>query len=60
MNKVDKSQAVRLVDVFLIAPYLIYLGTNKKLSPLNRTLLIGLGVATAVYNGRNYLINERR
>lgn len=55
----QKSQIIRLADVFLIAPYLIYLSTKQKISSTDKTLLITLGLATLVYNGANYLKNRK-
>jgi hypothetical protein len=48
-------QQVRLLDVFVVAPFLFYVGTRKELP---QTLRIGLNVlaaATLIYNGKNYL-----
>lgn len=55
--EVQKSQTIRLADVFLIAPYLFYVSYKSKLSRFDKNLLFGLGVATLVYNGFNYLEN---
>lgn len=55
--EVQKSQTIRLADVFLIAPYLFYVSSKSKLSRFDKNLLFGLGVATLVYNGFNYLEN---
>jgi len=57
-GEIQKSQFVRLIDVFVIAPYLIHLSQNKKLDKTNKNILIGLGLATLVYNGANYLKNK--
>jgi hypothetical protein len=57
----QKSQAVRLVDVFLIGPVCIYAGV-KYYNTLPKWLgvsLITIGAATVIYNSRNYLINQR-
>jgi len=56
--EVSKSQNIRLIDVFVIAPVLIYAGTFKTLPMWLRISLIGFGVATAVYNGKNFLENK--
>jgi len=61
MTEVGKTQAIRLADVFFIGPVMIYAG--RKLSgrgdtTLGVTLAL-LGVATIVYNGKNYLEQER-
>lgn len=52
-------QTVRLIDVFLIAPFLMYVGTNKSLSTPVRATLWGLGIATLLYNGHHYLKNKQ-
>jgi hypothetical protein len=58
VEEIQKSQAIRLVDVFLIAPYLFLLATKDKVSPLDKKILFGLGLATLLYNGANYLKNK--
>jgi hypothetical protein len=63
INKRDKLfglnvQTIRLIDVLFIGPFLIYVGTNKELSLPIRLALIGLGAATIIYNGNNYLKNK--
>jgi len=57
-GEIQKSQFVRLIDVFVIAPYLIHLSQNKNLDKTNKNILIGLGLATLIYNGANYLKNK--
>jgi hypothetical protein len=53
----DKSQDIRLADVFLIGPFMFY-SARFLPTPAMRLAMQGLAVATIVYNGRNYLINE--
>lgn len=55
----DKSQSVRLLDVFVIGPVLIYAGTFKTLPKYLRIFLFVVGVLTIVYNGNNYLKNAK-
>jgi hypothetical protein len=52
-------QTVRLVDVFFIAPFLMYVGSNKSLSTPVRATLWGIGLATLFYNGHHYLKNKK-
>lgn len=59
VTEVQKSQIIRLTDVFFIAPYLLYLSTKDKITNLDRNLLILLGVSTLLYNGMNYLNNKK-
>lgn len=55
MNK----QSVRLIDVFAIGPFLIYAGAKHTPNKTIGIVLIGLGIATIVYNGVNYLKNDK-
>jgi hypothetical protein len=48
-------QNVRLLDVFVVAPFLFYVGTRKELSQTLRLGVIALGAATLIYNGINYV-----
>ncbi len=50
-------QTIRLLDVFFVAPVLIYAGLQEKLPKPLRATLIMLGIATFVYNGHHYLKN---
>lgn len=48
-------QKVRLLDVFVVAPFLFYVGTRKELPQTIRLGVIVLAAATLIYNGKNYL-----
>jgi len=52
-----KSQSIRLLDVFVLGPWLIWLGARDTaaLTQRERTLLTLAGAATVGYNARNYL-----
>lgn len=53
-------QNVRLLDVFVIAPFLFYVASNKK---LDNATSVGVGliaVGTLLYNGYNYLKDAKR
>jgi hypothetical protein len=50
-------QQVRLIDVFVIAPFCIYVASQKTLSNPIRLGLVVLGISTFIYNGNNYLKN---
>lgn len=51
----DKSQAVRLADVFFIGPVMVVGGA--RLGGILGDVLAVLGIATVLYNAKNY--NER-
>ena len=49
----EKAQGVRLIDVFLLGPAMIYAGSRLK----NRNMAIFLalsGIGTILFNGANY------
>ena len=50
----DKSQGVRLLDVFVFGPLMIA-GARDQKSPYFSTALTLIGLGTIVYNGVNYL-----
>ena len=53
-------QPVRLLDVFLVGPLMIYAGKKGEFKPIVKNALIGIGVATIAYNGINYYLNESK
>ena len=56
----QKSQMVRLYDVFLLAPFLLYMGYKAKgINKWERGLIYLIGISTIVYNRRNYLKNKK-
>lgn len=56
-----KSQGVRLLDVWLFGPFMVWAGAQQR-SPFpawaRLALMVG-GALTIVYNARNYLEAER-
>ncbi len=54
--EIQKSQSLRIWDVLILGPVLIYIG-QKRLSGWERNFLISAGIATIIYNGRNFLQN---
>ena len=52
----DKSQLVRLLDVFVFGPLMIAAARSQR-SAYFRTALTVIGIGTIVYNGANYLQN---
>tara|TARA_R110002074_G_scaffold371011_2_gene546027 strand:+ start:1734 stop:1964 length:231 start_codon:yes stop_codon:yes gene_type:complete len=60
VKELSKSQSIRLVDVFLIAPFLFYIGYKSKgLKKVERGMVYLIAAATLYYNGKNYLINKK-
>lgn len=56
-----KPQDLRLVDVFVLGPFMVWVGLRAQTVPQwARAGMIAAGVATTVYNGRNYLIVQEK
>ena len=61
MQELGKPQTVRLGDVFLFGPLLIYVAMQKdKLSPAIKFSRLSAGIGTIIYNLHNYVQEERR
>ena len=52
-----KTQLIRLADVAYIGPFMLYAAT--KLKGHDRTIMAALGLATIIYNGINFVKNEK-
>jgi hypothetical protein len=50
-----KTQLVRLLDVFVLGPLMIYIAARYKIHEPQRTTLLVSGVLTIIYNGVNYI-----
>ena len=60
-KELSKSQNIRLLDVFFIGPFMIYVSQKAKgINNLEKFTLLGLCIATIYYNGKNYLDNKKR
>ncbi len=60
-TELSKSQNIRLIDVFLIAPFMWYYAKNAKgMTDTEKTIMYGLAFATFYYNGSNYLANKKQ
>jgi len=59
IRSVNKAQWVRLVDVFWLGPTMIY-GSLFIKNQFHRQALLIFGIATILFNGRNYLENQER
>ena len=61
VEELSKSQNIRLIDVFIISPFLIYVGNKAEgISSFERNVLYIIGVATLIYNGKNYIKNKKQ
>jgi hypothetical protein len=50
-----EKQLVRIADVFVLGPFLIYVSTIKSLPKHIRVILLLIGILTIIYNGNNYI-----
>jgi hypothetical protein len=59
-SEIAKSQQIRLIDVFIIAPILIYIAYTYRntLKEWELYAMYIIGFATLYYNGKNYLKNK--
>lgn len=55
--EMQKSQALRLWDVFVLGPFMLHLARKKQLTDLEAKVLMTFGVLTILYNSRNYFQN---
>lgn len=56
--EITKTQNVRMLDVFLFGPFLLYIVFKKEpLTKLEKVLLGTLGAGMMYYNGIRYLAN---
>lgn len=54
-----KTQTIRLLDVFVFGPVIIYAGTQRTLPGWLRAALVVIGTGTIVYNGINYMTHKK-
>ena len=59
MDQIGKTQVVRIIDVVVIGPGLIYLGTRKQKYKAANLFLLVVGITTIFYNGYNYLKQKK-
>lgn len=62
---INKRQWVRLLDIFILGPfglylgYLIYNGRNDEITKPVAFLIMVYGLLTIIYNGANYIKNSK-
>ena len=58
--KSDLYQKIRIIDVLVLGPAMVYSGIAcKNLKNIVRLFLIGSGVATIIFNGSNFLTIQK-
>ena len=61
MIEVEKTQNVRLIDVFVLGPFMIWAGATRcNFSPLAKAFMVGSGVATIFFNAHNYIEQRKQ
>ena len=58
MTEVGKTQQVRLLDVFLIGPFMVWFGTTATGPTWAKASMVVLGILTTLYNGGHFLRQE--
>jgi len=59
ITEYQKSQAVRVLDIFLVTPFLLYVGYKATgLKDWERLGIYTIAITTILYNSRNYLKNK--
>lgn len=56
--KAEKDQTIRLLDMFILGPAMIYSGLGKDLPQGLKAMMFLTGVGTIIYNGNNWYINQ--
>ena len=56
-NSISKSQYVRIIDILIYGPYLLYLATKNTytITASEKVFLLFLGTTTITYNLRNFI-----
>lgn len=54
----EKAQVIRLLDMFLLGPAMIYAGLGKDLPQGLKAMMFLTGVGTIIYNGHNWWQNQ--
>ena len=61
IKEIEKSQDIRLIDMFILGPFMVWYAFKSK--EMNQFARLSLGVAgmlTILYNGSNYFLNEEQ
>ena len=56
---IEKTQNIRLLDVFVLGPAMIYTALDVKPPKLLRTFMLAVGAGTILYNLSNYMEQEK-
>lgn len=59
MKEIEKSQAMRVIDVLALGPFMIYAGTKLPSKSLQYTMIIA-GILVISNNLNNYLKNLKQ
>ena len=55
----EKSQTVRLIDVFILSPVLFYIALKSNYTITDRRIIFITALATLIYNYKNYIKNKQ-
>ena len=57
---IEKGQGLRLIDVFVLGPFMMWAGAQRPMPEWSRGMLIAAGLLTIGFNLDNYLTNVGR
>lgn len=58
-KQVQKTQGIRLLDVFVLGPIMMYSAMDRKPPKVLRAFLMTVGVGTILYNASNYIEQQK-
>jgi hypothetical protein len=58
IEETQKTDLVRMYNIFVFSPIVIYAGTHKSFSSFMKTAMISMGMASIIYNGY-YLTSKK-
>ena len=59
IQHIQKTQWIRVFDVFLLGPAMIYAGSEYKMPFIFKFILIGSGIGTIAFNLHNLLMQKK-
>lgn len=59
-NQVQKTQYIRMMDVAIFGPLMIYTALGKTPPKIVKNSMVLIGIGTILYNGYNFWEQEKR
>jgi hypothetical protein len=58
-KNVQKTQGIRLLDVFILGPVMVYSAMDRSPPKILRAFMMAVGVGTILYNASNYMEQQK-